>query len=376
MTPLETAAGVPLGAEPGVVTLVRERSQPSARHALEEAMKRALQQSPCVVSFSGGRDSSATLALAAYVARRDGLPLPIPVTFRFPEIPSTHETEWQELVIRHVGLDEWERIDLTDELDLLGDTATAGLLKHGVGWPPNAYLHVPIFRVARGGCVVTGFDGDGLFGDWRWCHAQAALHGRTAFAAKDLVRIGLAFAPPAIRLSSIKRRPYFVPNWLQPDARQEFTRAILNRAAGEPRRWDRRVEWHANSRALFVAMSNLGLIAADYEVRVEHPLLDPDFLSALAAEGGAVGFGDRTSSMAHLFSDLLPVQSISRSTKAEFGGAVWREGARHFVDTWDGTGVDPSLVDADRLRAAWSADNPVIHSWSLLHAAWLATQLK
>jgi asparagine synthase (glutamine-hydrolysing) len=96
----------------------------------------------------------------------------------------------------------------------------------------------------------------------------------------------------------------------------------------------------------------------------------------LAAEGGAVGFGDRTSAMAHLFSDLLPKETIDRSTKAEFGRAVWRDHARTFAATWDGTGVDPAMVDPDLLRAAWSAENPVIHSWTLLHSTWLATQLK
>ena len=35
---------------------------------------------PCVVSFSGGRDSSAVLAVAVTVARREGLPLPIPAS--------------------------------------------------------------------------------------------------------------------------------------------------------------------------------------------------------------------------------------------------------------------------------------------------------
>jgi hypothetical protein len=316
------------------------------------------------------------LALAAFVARREGLPLPIPVTFRFPEIPSTHESEWQEMVIRHLGLGDWERLDLTTELDLLGDIARGCLTAHGVAWPPNAYLHVPVFHAARGGSVVTGVDGDGLFGDWRWCHAQSVLHGRTPFHPRDVVRIGFAFAPSPVRRLAITRRRHFVPPWLHPEVQREFSAAIVGRAVSEPRRWDRRVEWHADSRALYLALTNLALIAADSNVEVVHPLLDPTFLAALAAEGGAVGFGDRTAAMGHLFSDLLPPETIGRSTKAEFGRAVWREHARTFAASWDGTGVDPDLVNPDLLRAAWSADNPVIHSWTLLHAAWVAAQLK
>jgi hypothetical protein len=334
----------------------------------------ALQKSPCIVSFSGGRDSSAMLALAAFVARREGLPLPVPVTFRFPEIPSTHESEWQEMVVRHVGLEHWERLDLTSELDLLGDTARACLTRHGVAWPPNAYFHVPVFQAAQGGSVVTGVDGDGLFGDWRWCHAQAVLHRRVPFEMRDVARMGFAFAPPPVRRLAINQRQHFVPPWLRPGAQRDFSAAVISRAVGEPRRWDRRVAWHASSRALFIALANLALIAADSNVTVIHPFLDPGFLGALAAEGGAVGFGDRTSAMAHLFADLLPTETIGRSTKAEFGRAVWRQGARAFASTWDGSGVDHAMVDPDLLRAAWSVENPVIHSWTLLHQAWLASQ--
>ena len=43
------------------------------RGALEAAVLPALQRPPCLVSFSGGRDSSAVLAVAADVARRHGL---------------------------------------------------------------------------------------------------------------------------------------------------------------------------------------------------------------------------------------------------------------------------------------------------------------
>jgi asparagine synthase (glutamine-hydrolysing) len=350
--------------------------QASARQALEEAIARALQKSPCVVSFSGGRDSSAMLALAAFVARRDGLPLPIPVTFRFPDVPSTHESEWQELVVRHLGLVEWERMDLTTELDLLGEIACDCLNAHGLLWPPNAYLHVPIFRSARHGTVVTGVDGDGLFGTWRWCHAQSVLHGRTPFELRDVVRIGFALAPPSIRRQAIKRRHFFVPDWLRPHVQHEFSAAVIDRAASEPRRWDRRLEWHASARALHLAITNLALIASTHGVEVVHPLLDPNFLSAMAVEGGAVGYGDRTAAMAHLFSDLLPKKTIERPSKAEFGRAAWRENAREFAKTWDGSGVDPSMVDPELLRLAWSAENPVLHSWTLLHSVWLAAQEK
>src|SRR6185503_3688944 len=58
--PLETAAGVVLGVAP------RRRLPASAGGplaALERAVLPALRRSPCLVSFSGGRDSSAVLAV-------------------------------------------------------------------------------------------------------------------------------------------------------------------------------------------------------------------------------------------------------------------------------------------------------------------------
>ncbi len=51
---------------------------PTAREAIERAVLPALQRQPCLVAFSGGRDSSAVLAVAALVARRPGWRSPSP----------------------------------------------------------------------------------------------------------------------------------------------------------------------------------------------------------------------------------------------------------------------------------------------------------
>ncbi len=102
-----------------------------------------------------------------------------------------------------------------------------------------------------------------------------------------------------------------------------------------------------------------------------HPLLDERFIGALASAGGASGYGDRTTAVQRLFGALLPEATAARRTKAEFGLALWRAKARLFAERWDGSGVDPELVDVEALRQAWRAENPIFGSTTPLHAAWL-----
>jgi asparagine synthase (glutamine-hydrolysing) len=379
LTDLEIAGGIALGEMTGPERAGDEvRSAPSvfggARGALDELARRLLDEGPVTVSFSGGRDSSAVLALTTAVARREGLPPPVPVTFRFAGVAATHESDWQELVVSHLGLTDWVRLDLDDELDLLGEAATDCLEAHGLLWPPNTYLHVPLFRAAAGTTLLTGLDGDGLFGEWRWCHAQSVLHGRRPVGWRDLARIGLAASPPAVRRLDLARRGIPVPDWLTPNAAHEFRSAFMDRLAAEPRRWDTRLGWYARTRALQLATGNLERVGRRHSVRVVHPFFEPEVLRALASEGGAAGFGDRTAALRHLFGDVLPAAVIERRSKAVFGGVVWHESSRQFAREWDGAGCNEALVVPERLHAAWRAEVPMFASWTLLHAAWLATR--
>ena len=143
-TPLEIASGLILGTLPEARAV--PRAQVSARAALERAVLDAVARPPCFVSFSGGRDSSAVLALATRVARAEGLPLPIPATNVFPAVELTDEADWQERVVRHLGLDEWARLEHHDELDVVGEFAEDVLSRHGLLWPFNAHFHAPLIR--------------------------------------------------------------------------------------------------------------------------------------------------------------------------------------------------------------------------------------
>src|SRR3954463_7149340 len=112
LTGLEIACGLPL-APPVPVSLPRAGGDPLA--ALEDVLREALLRPPCVIAFSGGRDSSALLAVATRLAAREGLQPPGAVTQPFPPLPETDESEWQELVARHIGLRDWVRIAHHDE---------------------------------------------------------------------------------------------------------------------------------------------------------------------------------------------------------------------------------------------------------------------
>src|SRR5262249_39115635 len=154
-----------------------------------------LRRGPCLVSFSGGRDSSAVLAVATAVARREGLPLPVPITHRFPAAAMTDESRWQEEVVDHLGLEDWIRLEGANELDAVGPVATASLRRHGLLWPSNAYFHAPLFEAADGGTVMTGVGGDEAFVPSSWSRQLAVLSGRVRPHARDVLRVGFALSP-------------------------------------------------------------------------------------------------------------------------------------------------------------------------------------
>ena len=370
----ELVTGLPLGLESEPICPLSPDSGSDPRRALEAVMAAALARPPCVVSFSGGRDSSAVLAVAAQVARREGLADPIPITLRFPGIASTDESRWQETIIAHLELRDWERIEIGEELDYLGEVAQGVLRTHGLLYPANAHLHLSIFQRAAGGQVLTGLDGDGLLGGWRWARAQAVLHGRARPQSRDAARIALALAPPRVRRPVMGLRSVMTERpWIRDEVRPALTSVLLAEAAAEPRRWDARLAHYARQRYLHLTDQSLRLLAAPHHVTVVHPLLDGAFLGALARAGGARGFGSRTEAMEALFGDLLPRELIGRRTKAEFSGGVWRTQARAFAERWDGTGLDPR-VDPQRLRDEWRSATPWFGANTLLQAAWLSSR--
>jgi hypothetical protein len=370
LQPLEIAAGLVLGGNRQV-----DLPDPGERdpvEAFEAALLPALARPPCVVSFSGGRDSSTVLALATALARREGLAAPLPATHRVPAAAESAESEWQERVVRWLRLDDWLRIRSEDELDVVGPVATAVLRRYGLLWPPNVHFHAPFLDAARGGSLLTGIGGDEAFSASQW-HRTAALAARRARPEpRDLLRIGLALSPVALRRAVLRRRTGDGFTWLRPDARRAVHRALADEAAREPLRWGDRVRWLAGLRYLEVGTDGLGLLAADADVRLVHPFADRGFLAALASLGQEGRFFGRTEGLRAVFGGLLPDDILARRTKASFDGAFWSRWSRAFAARWSGGGVDPGLVDLDALRREWARGQPDARTLTLLQSAWLA----
>jgi asparagine synthase (glutamine-hydrolysing) len=366
---LEVASGLILG--PGL-DVELPRTELGLFDALERAVLAGLERPPCFVSFSGGRDSSAILGVATRAARRAGLPPPIPVTMRFPSAAQTEESDWQELVVNHLGLEDWVRIEPGDELDVVGPAATAALRTHGLLWPPNAHMHVPVLRAAAGGSLLTGIGGDELFAPSRWSRALAVLERRARPRLSDLPHLAHVCSPRPVR-HAVHRWRHTPPTavWLRTAARDEVRRSLLAEAASEPLRWRGRIRRLAGLRYAAVGERSLTALAGDWAVRIEHPFRNLEFLGAVAALPRADRFTSRTDGMRRLFGGILPPELLARPTKAEFGHVLWSGSARALAKRWQGEGVDTELVDPDVLRAVWSGPEPDPGSYLLLQKVFL-----
>lgn len=366
---VEIAAGLMLGRDE--VDPPAWPSKPdSMRATLERAVLRALLRPPCLVAFSGGRDSSAILAVAAAVARREGLAPPVPATAVYKDHDGADESGWQRLVLAHLGLDDWWRLPAGSELELLGPVAKAIVEHHGVLFPPNAHLLVPILVAAGGGSLLTGIGGDELFDSV--AHPWLRLiGGHRRFNLGELRFLPTAAAPRRVRGERNARLALAGVGWLTPEARDQAHRRLAR--AQLPLRWDRALAAWQTDRYYRAVSSSLPAIGAPHDVTVVNPLLEPDTLAAAAADAGASGYRSRTAAMRRYFADLLPDEVLARGSKAVFDGPFWGEATRSFVAGWDGSGLDPALVDPARFIAACRPDAPMPVAMQLQAAALLPT---
>ena len=360
LRPLDIATGIVLGA-PRRAAPLPPPGAATPLEALERAVLPALRRGPCLVSFSGGRDSSAVLAVATRVARREGLPDPIPATNRFPAAAASDETAWQERVVAHLGLDDWIRLTFDDELDVVGPYAQRVLRHHGLLWPFNAHFHLPLLEAAGEGSVLTGVGGDELFSA-----ACGPVGGRRPRAVAGTL---FELAPYALRRPVLARRAPLTFPWLTPEGTRAATAAAASHDAAQPRAPARRIAWARGMRSLAVGPRSLGAVAALTGAAIVHPLLDLAVWSTLAHAAGPRGLDGRRHGMRLLVGELLPADLIARGDKASFDEAFFTATARAAAAAWTGGGVPTDLVDPDALAAQWTQPAPMAQSFTLLQAA-------
>ena len=336
---------------------------------------RALQHPPCLVSFSGGLDSSALLTVATAVARRAGLDDPVPATLVFPGSPESDEREWQEKVLGHLRLQDWVRLSFADELDAVGPVARRVLSRHGLLWPFNLHFHLPIVEAAAGGTVITGFGGDELGRSTAALSAERALARQQVRGARGLAHLLYRLSPsPVQRMRELVRRrdlaaefPYLTAN-----ARVRLRLALAGEHS-QPFGWGRLLRrWWWRTRYVQLCRTNFAIMAAAEGVAMVHPFVSPELLRSLGEAGRFAGLGDRRQLLDHLTRGRLPRELMARTTKAVYSVPLWTETATRFAREWSGRGLDESLVDPEAVRASWLSEARSVMSTTLLQAAWLA----
>lgn len=368
-TPVEVATGWPLGIEPAGES---ESLHEAPLEALERVILPDLLRKPCYVLFSGGIDSSLVLSVATRVARREGLDPPVPVTKRSPSLPGTREDDWQQLVIDHLKLSHWIRIDVTEASDLVGPSAQDSLLRNGLAFPSPVHVHGHVFGQLGTSTLFTGEGGDEVLGQKRispmvrWWNDHPLRHPRR----------GLRMTSSVTRRAIARRVEQAVEQmvWLRPDLRSQFARQLAADVGSEPLTPADGVRWMRRRRAIRVGNSTARAAARQSGVDLRHPLLDPRFVEAVAGwmrPSRAIG---RATTVGALFGGLLPEKTIQRSTKAQFNPLYFGDHTRAFAQDWTGDGLDPDLVDANRLRDEWLGPAPSAQTALLLQAAWIATR--
>ena len=125
------------------------------------------------------------------------------------------------------------------------------------------------------------------------------------------------------------------------------------------------MEIHRKTQSAFVREAGVELV---------EPFLDSRFFRAIVSDTPVEGVPNRNAGLARFFGDLLPAGLLERTSKARFTESFWGPDARAFAREWDGSGLDPALVDREAVRRMWLRERPDLRSASAIQAAWLHAQ--
>lgn len=363
-----------------VTGLRRRRPFPSAAphhpfEALKSTIERAAEGRTVYVTFSGGRDSSGILAAAVSLAQERRIPAAVPFTYVYPGLEESDESDWQELVVQHLGVQDWVRLEVRDgENEYLGPRVSRSLLRRGLVFPAAAHLWADMFERTAGGLVVTGEGGDDVFLPKRASSMVAALRGR--FRPGSPRRDALwSLAPERMRRSRARAASVLDMPWLTASAREEFLSDVLRDQVHEPISLRGGLEVLCSAQFREAYVQTMTTLAAEYGSVVADPFWHPQFLSSYSRHAPYFGYADRTEAMTAVFGRVLPGEVLRRASKARFNTAYFGHSTREFARDWNGTGVNTELVDVEELRQAWLADRVPALVVLLLQQAWLAQQV-
>jgi asparagine synthase (glutamine-hydrolysing) len=319
---------------------------------LYEILEPALATGRCLVSFSGGRESAWLLAAATSAARRRGHADPIPATLRYQERSATN-VRHQERIVSYLGLGDWERVGIEDELEILGPYARRALSTVGLLFPATAYALLPLLDRAHGGCLLAGGAVSDFFTYWHWARVSEVLAARRLPRRRDFRELATAALPRRRREAHVRARLGPPHPWLRASAADVIERFAIDVATDVPLRFDRAVARQRTHRCHAGMRLSFDALAASVGSRFAMPFRDDRFIAALGAAGGRRGFGNRATALTHVAGHLLPAELLRRSDGVSRSQAYFGDASREFAAEWSGHGLDHEVVDSGVLRDIW-----------------------
>jgi asparagine synthetase B (glutamine-hydrolysing) len=369
-TPLEVLSGYPYA--PSTSASGPRRAVSSSEQSPVEWLVDFCRQQdrPIAVEFSGGVDSTLVFAAAVRAARESDGPLPLPVTVLCRGIPEADETEWQDAVLRGLGISDRLVLTVDAELDLIEPRAMGLLERYGQVWPATTFPLSLVHEHVRGLRLLTGHGGDEVLGPRRLTPALIVAakirHGKVPNRS-DLGRVRSDFTLTRTRA---KRRlgEQVGLTWIREPWRERVLAHLAARSWREP--WNPRsaIRHLCDLTAVRRFEDSITWVASLNDVELQSPLQHPAFLESVSRNVRLRELRGRESVARALFGDLIPPLVLGRRSKAQFNRAFFNDCSREFSRQADMKHLGVDIVDPAELRRVWSSEAPPPMSAMLLQA--------